>query len=103
MPLRAYQRAGRAWPQAWPRIGEGKENRALADVISARKVMRLITPGNAYYQFPAGLADNKITDNTTLTKPGATLDMQACPLPRAPVGARDACPLMGNWFPPVID
>ena len=40
--------------------------RALADMISARKVISLITPDNAYYQVPADIADNTLTDNTTL-------------------------------------
>ena len=39
--------------------------RALADIISARKVASLITPDNAYHMIPADIADNKITDNTT--------------------------------------
>ena len=38
--------------------------RSLADMMSARKVISLMTPDNACYQVPADIADNGITDNT---------------------------------------
>ena len=36
-------------------------------MISARKVMSLMTPDKACYQVPADAADNKMTDNTNTT------------------------------------
>jgi len=34
-------------------------------MIPAQKVIRLITPDNAYYQVPAEIADIKFTDDTS--------------------------------------
>ena len=42
--------------------------RSLADVTSAQKVISLLTPDNTYHQVPADIADNSITDNTTLVE-----------------------------------
>ena len=39
---------------------------AWRDMIPARTMISLITPGDAYYQVPANIADNKISDNNTL-------------------------------------
>ena len=62
-----------------------------ADMISARKVISLITPDNAYYQVPADIADKTINDNTTLpplTEAGILFD------PRILSFGQEACEMI---------
>jgi len=60
----------------------------MGDMISARKVISLKTPDNAYYQVPAHVADNKITDNTTLPSPTQDVGERRAAAPPANRGAR---------------